>query len=79
MSLLREFRRYHRDDKGSGKIVKRDDHFDGRDAIPGRQQAAANAHATETAAIVDAVAVPTRSGRLDGMTTRWIGWFPAKP
>jgi terminase large subunit-like protein len=24
---LREFRRYHRDDKGSGKIVKRDDHL----------------------------------------------------
>ena len=24
---FREFRRYHRDDKGSGKIVKRDDHL----------------------------------------------------
>ena len=24
---LREFRKYHRDDKGSGKIVKRDDHL----------------------------------------------------
>jgi hypothetical protein len=24
---LREFRRYHRDDKGTGKIVKRDDHL----------------------------------------------------
>jgi hypothetical protein len=24
---FREFRKYHRDDKGSGKIVKRDDHF----------------------------------------------------
>ena len=23
---FREFRKYHRDDKGSGKIVKRDDH-----------------------------------------------------
>lgn len=26
-SWLREFRNYHRDDKGSGKIVKRDDHL----------------------------------------------------
>jgi hypothetical protein len=26
-SWLREFRKYHRDDKGSGKIVKRDDHL----------------------------------------------------
>ena len=24
---FREFRKYHRDDKGSGKIVKRDDHL----------------------------------------------------
>lgn len=24
---MREFRKYHRDDKGSGKIVKRDDHL----------------------------------------------------
>jgi hypothetical protein len=24
---IREFRKYHRDDKGSGKIVKRDDHM----------------------------------------------------
>ena len=24
---LREFRKYHRDDKGSGKIVKRNDHL----------------------------------------------------
>jgi len=24
---LREFRRYHRDDRGAGKIVKRDDHL----------------------------------------------------
>ena len=24
---FREFRRYHRDDKGAGKIVKRDDHL----------------------------------------------------
>jgi hypothetical protein len=24
---IREFRKYHRDDKGSGKIVKRDDHL----------------------------------------------------
>ena len=26
-SWFREFRKYHRDDKGSGKIVKRDDHL----------------------------------------------------
>lgn len=26
-SWLREFRRYHRDDKGTGKVVKRDDHL----------------------------------------------------
>ena len=26
-SAPREFRKYHRDDKGSGKIVKRDDHL----------------------------------------------------
>lgn len=27
VNWLREFRKYHRDDKGSGKIVKRDDHL----------------------------------------------------
>jgi phage terminase large subunit-like protein len=27
LNWLREFRKYHRDDKGSGKVVKRDDHL----------------------------------------------------
>jgi hypothetical protein len=27
MRSVTEFRKYHRDDKGSGKIVKRDDHL----------------------------------------------------
>ena len=27
VNCLREFRKYHRDDKGSGKVVKRDDHL----------------------------------------------------
>src|SRR5262249_12346514 len=41
---------------------------DGRHAILGRQWTSADAGAAETAASVDALAVPTRSGRVDGMT-----------
>ena len=29
MKWLKEYRQYHRDDKGAGKIVKRDDHLMG--------------------------------------------------
>jgi len=65
---FREFRKYHRDDKGSGKIVKARRPPHGRDAIPDRQRPAANEDSARTGFKVEA-GTPFRERCLDGLTT----------
>jgi Terminase RNaseH-like domain len=64
---LREFRQYHRDERGSGKIVKRADHLMECDPIFNRQQTLSNAHATSTGAACRVAAYVPRPVLLDGM------------
>jgi hypothetical protein len=45
---FREFRKYHRDDKGSGKIVKRDDHLMDATRLSDHQRATPHAYQTAT-------------------------------
>jgi hypothetical protein len=55
---FREFRKYHHDDKGSGKIVKRDDHLMRCDAVSDHQQTSPHQHQTATAARTGAPSPP---------------------
>jgi hypothetical protein len=53
----REFRRYHRDDKGTGKIVKRDDHLMD-DPLPGRKRPGADGRAEDASATLPGAGQP---------------------